>query len=130
MADYKKVNLKQVKDMAPDFGIDSSMQSRFAGGDLELENVGLTHFTLAPGFRVPFGHKHVEHEEVYVVVSGSARIKIEDDVVDLEQWDAVHVPGSAMRNLEGGPDGAEVIAFGERAGRENSTLQPGWWNGG
>jgi mannose-6-phosphate isomerase-like protein (cupin superfamily) len=130
MADYTKVNLKQVKDMAPEFGLGDSMQSRFARSALGLESTGLTHFTLAPGFRVPFGHKHVEQEEVYVLVSGSARIKIDDEVIELAQWDAVHVPGAAMRNLEAGPEGAEVIAFGERAGEGESTLEQGWWNGG
>ena len=130
MADYSKVNLKSVEDMAPQFGMPDGIQSRFARTDLDLESTGLTHFTLGPGFRVPFGHKHVDQEEVYVVVSGSARIKIDDEIVDLETWDAVRVPGSAMRNLEAGPDGAEVIAFGERAGPDESTLTPGWWNGG
>jgi len=129
MANYTRVNLKQVENVAPQFGIAEGMESRFAGRDLALERVGLTAFTLAPGFRVPFGHKHVDQEEVYVVVSGSARIKIEEDVIDLDTFDAVHVPGSAMRNLEAGPDGAEVIAFGQRAGRDESTLQPGWWAG-
>jgi hypothetical protein len=61
-------------------------------------------------------------------VSGSARIRIEDEIVDLEPWDAVHVPGSAMRNLEGGPEGAEVIAFGQQAGTDESTIEPGWWS--
>lgn len=129
MADYTKVNLKQVKDMAPEFGMGDSMQSRFARGELGLEKTGLTHFTLSPGYRVPFGHKHGDHEEVYVLVAGSGRIKIEDEVVELDLWDAVRVPGSAMRNLEAGPDGAQIIAFGEIAGREDSTMQPGWWEG-
>lgn len=122
-----RVNLKQVKDMAPEFGMGGQIEARFAREDLGLEKTGMTHFTLAPDFRVPFGHKHGEHEEVYVVLSGSARIKIEEEILELAQWDAISVPGSAMRNLEGGPEGAEVIAFGERAGPDDSTMEPGWW---
>jgi len=127
MSDHMRVNLKQVKDMAPEFGMGGQIEARFAREDLGLEKTGMTHFTLAPDFRVPFGHKHGEHEEVYVVLSGSARIKIEEEILELAQWDAISVPGSAMRNLEGGPEGAEVIAFGERAGPDDSTMEPGWW---
>ena len=128
MADYTRTNLKEVKNMAPEFGMPQEMQSRFAQRALGLERTGLTHFTLAPNFRIPFGHRHVNQEEVYVVVAGSARIKIEDEVVELAQWDAVHVPGDTMRNLESGPGGAEVIAFGESSSQDESEIVPGWWS--
>lgn len=128
MSDYTRKNLKEVEDMAPRFGMPSEMQSRFAQRALGLERTGVTHFTLAPNFRIPFGHRHVNQEEVYVIVAGSARIKIGDEVVELERWDAVRVPGDTMRNLEAGPEGAEVIAFGERASEEESEMVPGWWS--
>jgi uncharacterized cupin superfamily protein len=118
--------------MAPEFGMPEEMQARFAGQSLGLERTGLTYFRLAPGFRIPFGHRHEDQEEVYVVVRGSARIKVGDDVLELGELDAVRVAGDTIRNLEAGPDGAEVIAFGERAGQDQSEMVPGWWgeNGG
>jgi gentisate 1,2-dioxygenase len=129
MSEYTKINLKQVEDMAPHFGMGDAAESRPARAALGLKTVGLTTFALTPNFRLPFGHKHVDQEEVYLVVAGTARIKIGDDVVDLEPWDAVRVPGSVMRNLEGGPEGAEIIAFGQSAeGADQSTMQPGWWS--
>jgi mannose-6-phosphate isomerase-like protein (cupin superfamily) len=128
VSDYTHKNLRDVDDMAPQFGMPSEMQSRFAGRPLGLERTGLTHFTLAPGFRIPFGHRHEDQEEVYVVVKGSARIKVGDDVLELRELDAVRVPGDTLRNLEGGPDGAEVIAFGERAGEDQSEMVQGWWS--
>jgi mannose-6-phosphate isomerase-like protein (cupin superfamily) len=127
VADYTLQNLREVDDMAPQFGMGPDMQARFARQALDLDRTGVTMFHFEPNFRVPFGHRHEHQEEVYVVVSGSARIKIGDDVVELSQWDAVRVPGDTMRNLEAGPDGAEVIAFGERAGEEASEMVPGWW---
>ena len=126
MADYSRVTLTEVEDMAPQFGFSPEMQSRFAREPLGLERTGVTLFRLGPNFRVPFGHRHEDQEEVYVVVGGSARIKIEDDVLDLARFDAVRVPGESMRNLEAGPDGAEIIAFGESAGREATEMVPGW----
>jgi uncharacterized cupin superfamily protein len=114
--------------MAPRFGMPPEMESRFAKSALGLERVGLTHFRLAPGFRIPFAHRHEDQEEVYVVVGGSARIKVEDEVIDLDQWDAIRVSGDTLRNLEAGPDGAEIIAFGESATQDQSEMVPGWWS--
>jgi mannose-6-phosphate isomerase-like protein (cupin superfamily) len=128
MAEYTRAKLTEVENMAPQFGLPPEMQSRFAKRALGLERTGATLFELAPNFRIPFGHRHEAQEEVYVVVEGSVRIKIEDDVLELEQWDAVHVPGDTMRNLEAGPEGAKVLAFGESATQEQSEMVPGWWS--
>ena len=128
MSDYTYKNLQDVDDMAPQFGMPAEMQARFAGQPMGLERTGLTHFRLAPGFRIPFGHRHEDQEEVYVVIKGSARMKVGDDVLELSELDAVRVAGDTIRNLEAGPDGAEVIAFGERAGQEQSEMVPGWWS--
>ena len=128
MSDYTHKSLPDVKNMAPEFGMPEEMQARFAAQSLDLERTGLTYFRLAPGFRIPFGHRHEDQEEVYVVVRGSARIKIGDDVLELGELDAVRVAGDTIRNLEAGSDGAEVIAFGERAGEDQSEMVPGWWS--
>ena len=88
MAAYTRVNLKSdVKDMAPEFGMEG-IESRFARTNLELENSGLSYFRLDPGYRAPFGHTHSEQEEVYVILSGSARVAVGDEVVELGEWDA------------------------------------------
>jgi hypothetical protein len=129
MADYTKLNLKQdVEDMAPRFELSPGLESRFARTPLELENSGVSYFKLAPGFRTPFGHRHGEQEEVYVVVSGSARLKLDDDVLALAQWDVVRIPGPMMRCLQGGPEGAEVVAFGApNTENKDAEMVPGWW---
>jgi mannose-6-phosphate isomerase-like protein (cupin superfamily) len=81
MSDYTKVNLKDVEDSAPKFNMPPGMQARFARGAIEGETLGLSHFTLEPNFRIPFGHKHPNQEEVYVLVSGSATIKVETEII-------------------------------------------------
>src|SRR5215218_3161983 len=100
MSDYTVVKLWQVEDMAPRFGLGDGLQSRFAREPLGLQQSGLSIYRIAPGFRLPFGHTHGEQEEVYLVVSGSARVKIDDDVVELGPWDAVRIPAGAMRSFE------------------------------
>jgi mannose-6-phosphate isomerase-like protein (cupin superfamily) len=124
------VNLKQVKDFAPDHGLSPGLESRFARVPLELANSGLSYFRLGPGFRTPFGHTHAEQEEVYVVVDGSARVKLDDEVVELGTWDAVRIPPGVWRGLEGGSEGAQVLAFGApNTENKDVEMQPGWWSG-
>jgi mannose-6-phosphate isomerase-like protein (cupin superfamily) len=130
MADYTKLNLKQdVEDMAKRFELSPGLESRFARKPLALEQSGFSYYKIAPNFRTPFGHKHGEQEEVYVVVSGSARLKLDDDVKELVQWDAVRIGPHTMRCLEGGPEGAEVLAFGApNNDNTDAEMVPGWWS--
>jgi mannose-6-phosphate isomerase-like protein (cupin superfamily) len=129
MADYTKVNLKQdVEDMAVKFGFAPNMEARYARKPLGLENSGVSYFRLAPDFRQPFGHTHAEQEEIYVVISGSARLKAGDDIVELAQYDAIRLPGSTPRGMEAGPDGVEIIAVGapNTDNKDAEMLQDFW----
>lgn len=130
MAGYTHINLRSLEDMAAKHG-QSGMQSRFARRPLELERQGMSHFTLEPGFRMPFGHRHREQEEVYLVLSGSARMKLGDDLVDLGVLDAVRVAPQTWRGIEAGPDGAEVLVVGAPALAEpDHEMDRDWWPAG
>jgi mannose-6-phosphate isomerase-like protein (cupin superfamily) len=129
MADYTVVNLKEVEDQAPRFDMSPQMEMRMARVALGLEHSGVSYQRLAPSFRLPFGHKHKNQEEVYVLVSGAARVKLEDDVVDLKPFDAVRVPKDTMRGFEAGPEGAEFIAIGApNTGPGDAETVQGWWS--
>jgi mannose-6-phosphate isomerase-like protein (cupin superfamily) len=128
MTQYTKKNLRtDVEDQAPKFGMPAEMRAQFGRTPLEAETLGLSLFTLEPGFRIPFGHKHVGQEEVYVIVRGSARVKVEDEIVDLAMWDAIRFDKNTMRDMEAGPDGVEYLAFG--AGEDGTEVEmvQGWW---
>ena len=128
MAEYTVQNLKEVEDQAPNFGLSPNLEARMARVPLELENFGVSYQRIEPNFRVPFGHKHKNQEEVYVVVSGSMLAKLGDDVVELKEWDAVRVPKETMRSFEGGPEGAEVIAVGApNTGPGDAVVEENWW---
>ena len=92
MSTYTKQNLNEVENQAPKFGMPSELEARFVRTALEGETLGLSLMTLAPNFRIPFGHKHEGQEEVYVVLRGSARIKVEDEIVELGPMDACESP--------------------------------------
>jgi uncharacterized cupin superfamily protein len=113
MSDYTHINLKEdVDDQAPNFGLSPNLESRMARVALGLEHSGVSYIRIAPGFRIPFGHKHKQQEEVYVLVNGSARIKIDDEVREMKQWDAVRLHRDTFRGFEAGDEGAELIAIG------------------
>ena len=112
MAGYTVVNLLEVEDQAPRFGFAPNVEARYARTPLELEKSGVSHFRFAPGFRMPFGHRHGEQEEVYVILRGSALMKLDDELVELREWDAIRVPGQTTRGIEAGPDGVDLLAFG------------------
>ena len=106
----------------------AEMEARFARRPIEGETLGLALFTLAPGFRIPFGHKHENQEEVYVVVRGSARVKVDDEVVELGEWDAIRFDKNTIRNVEAGPDGVEYLAFGAGKDPRDAEMFQNWWS--
>ena len=128
MANYTKLNLREdVENQSPKFGIEE-MEFRSARVPLEMENAGLSFLRLDPNYRVPFGHHHNQQEEVYILVGGSAKLKLDDEVLDLEPWDAVRIHRDTMRNFEAGPEGAEVIAFGApNTGPGDGPMEQDWW---
>jgi len=102
-------------------------EARFAKGDLETEQTGASYHRLNANTRQPFGHKHEKAEEIYVVVSGSGRLKLDEDIVDVKELDAIRVSPTVTRAFEAGPDGLEVIAFGARHDGDGEVI-PGWWS--
>jgi len=129
MNGYTKANLKEVENQAPNFGMSSDLEARFARSAIGGETLGLSVMKLAPGFRVPFGHKHGDQEEVYVVVRGSARVKAGDEIVELGEWDAIRFDSDTMRDVEAGPDGVEYLAFGAGSDPRDAEMVQGWWTG-
>ena len=126
---YTVRNLRNdVDDAAQAFGLSPDLEARFARKPLEAKTVGVSYQRLAPNFRVPFGHKHATQEEIYIVLSGSARVKVDDEIVELRQWDALRVDPETMRGVEAGPDGFEVIAVGAPISDTNDAdIVNDWW---
>jgi quercetin dioxygenase-like cupin family protein len=127
VAGYARVNLGEVEDQAPKFGFAPHLESRFARNALGLERAGITHYRIAPNFRIPFGHSHSEQEEIYVVLRGSGRLKLDDDVIELRELDAVRIGPGTWRNVEGGPEGVEILAFGAAEDNTDVEMKQGWW---
>ena len=123
---YTLKQLTDVEDSGEKFGMGDIQEARFCNGDLEAEDTGVSLFMLKPGKRQPFGHKHDEAEEVYVVMGGSGRVKLDDEIVELAKLDAVRVAPGVMRSFEAGSDGMQYLAFGAHHEGDGEIVQ-GWW---
>lgn len=131
MSNFTRVNLRRdVPDATAGSDLGDAFEARFARTALDLTAAGVTYFRFGPGHRTPFGHRHAVQEEIYVVVEGSALLAIDDQVHEIGPWDAVRVAPAAIRCLEGGPEGAVILAIGAPAdGSNDGELFPGWWAG-
>jgi mannose-6-phosphate isomerase-like protein (cupin superfamily) len=129
MSGYTKVNLKDdVEDAAPKFGLSPDLEFRYGRRALESEQSGTSYQRIAPDFRQPFGHVHRDQEEVYLLLSGTARVKLDDDIVDLVPFDALRIAPGVMRCVEAGSDGAELIMFGAPlVDPQDADMVQGWW---
>ena len=110
---FTRRNIKgDLEDVGANFDGAPDLEFRLATKALELEKAALSHQYVPPGSRFPYGHTHATQEEVYVVVRGSGRMKLDDEIVELAEWDAVRVPPGTWRGYEAGPEGLELLVVG------------------
>ena len=119
---HTHIRLLDVEDAAPANGFGERWEARVARTALEAEQTGVTHFRLRPGKRSPFTHRHRHAEEIYVILSGSGQIKLDDELTEVRPLDAIRVAPEVARAFEAGPDGLEFIAFGAHHGADGEPV--------
>jgi mannose-6-phosphate isomerase-like protein (cupin superfamily) len=125
---YTIKNLREVEDMAPRFGFDEVQEARFPREDLDSESIGLAFHRVKPDCRQAFAHRHQKAEEIYVVLSGRGRIKLDDEVRDVAPMDAIRISPEMARAFEAGPDGLELLVFGPRHSGDSEVLSGDFWD--
>jgi mannose-6-phosphate isomerase-like protein (cupin superfamily) len=126
MADYTIRNLRDVEDLAQKHGFSETQEARFPREELELETVGLSYQIVKPGKRHAFGHRHKESEEVYVVLSGSGRCRLDEDMVEVSRPDALRVGPTVKRRFEAGAEGLELLVFSRHLPGD-AEVMPDFW---
>jgi mannose-6-phosphate isomerase-like protein (cupin superfamily) len=124
---YTLKRLTQVEDSAAKFGFADAQEARFARNDLDAERTGLAYLRVKPNRRQPFAHRHEQAEEIYVVLSGSGRVKLDEDIVELQPLDAIRVAPGVTRAFEGGSDGMEILAVGAHHDGDGEVVKD-WWS--
>ena len=125
-APYTLKKLTDVEDSAAKFGVGEVQEARFAKDDLDAEHTGVGYHRLKPGKRQAFAHRHEKAEEVYVVLAGSGRVKLDDEILEIEPLEALRVAPGVVRQFEAGSDGMEFLVFGRRHDRDGEVI-PDWW---
>jgi mannose-6-phosphate isomerase-like protein (cupin superfamily) len=122
-------NLREdIRDASEGSDVAGTVEARLGRSSLDSEHLGVSFFRYGPGFRTPFGHYHREQEEAYVVVGGSGRMKLDDEIIELRRWDVVRVAPEVIRAMEGGEEGLELIAIGgPRPEEGDGESEPNWW---
>jgi quercetin dioxygenase-like cupin family protein len=123
---FTRVRLTAVDDAAPGNGFGDRWEARVAREALDAERTGMTLFRLHPGRRSPFTHRHVEAEEIYVVLSGSGRVKLDGELFDVGPLDAIRVAPATARAFEAGSDGLELLAFGPHHPGDGVPVEDPW----
>ena len=125
MTDFQKTSFDAIAPMREDSPVDARFSRPALGGSAQ---VGVSRFRYAPNTAAPYGHHHEVQEEVYVVVSGSGRMKLDDEIIDLAPWDVVHVAPHVMRGIHAGPDGIElIVAGGQRPPEGDGHMTDDFW---
>jgi mannose-6-phosphate isomerase-like protein (cupin superfamily) len=129
---FTHTNLREgVADVGSNFDGSPDLEFRLATKALELAQSGLSYQSLPPDYRFPYGHTHRQQEEVFVVVRGSGRMKLDDEIVEVSEWDAVRVPPGTWRGYEAGPEGLELLVIGApnlgENPRDDVEGKRAWW---
>jgi mannose-6-phosphate isomerase-like protein (cupin superfamily) len=123
---YTIKNLRDTNDSAPKFGFGELGEAHFPREELDAESIGLAFHVLKPSKRQAFGHRHEQAEEIYVVMSGGGRARLDEAVIEIGELDAIRVAPKVARAFEAGPDGLSLLAFGPRHAGDGEILQDFW----
>jgi mannose-6-phosphate isomerase-like protein (cupin superfamily) len=126
--DYTIKNLREVKDVAAEGGVSDFLEARFAHEDLDSERSGVSYQVVKAGQRQPFAHKHGEMEEIYVVISGTGRVKLDDKIEDIGPLDAIRIGPSVIRAFEARDEALVLLAFSPRAAGDAEIVRDFSWD--
>jgi mannose-6-phosphate isomerase-like protein (cupin superfamily) len=125
---YTRISLNAVEDAAVPNGFGDRWEARVARAPLGAHETGLTHFRLRPRQRSPFAHRHRYAEEVYVILQGTGRIKLDDEILEVQPLDAIRVAPEVSRAFEAGDDGLEFLATGPHHPSDGEPVDDPWVN--
>ena len=126
MATYEKKNIGDLDNAAEQYGLAPDLEARFGRKAFGMSGGGFSYQRMAPGLRSAFGHRHTTQDELYVVLSGSGRARVDDEDVELAPRDVLYVPPETWRAFEAGDDGLELFVCGFGEGGDSETDAAFW----
>ena len=105
MADYTLANYADVEPVGGGL--------HFLRDALDCEGLGVSVVDADGGWEgKPHDHSESGHEEVYVLVEGSAAVTVDGETLSLDPGDAVRVAPDERRQVTAGDDGAFLVVAG------------------
>jgi quercetin dioxygenase-like cupin family protein len=123
---YSQINLAEIEDVAPANGFADRWQARVARTPLGAQQTGVTHFRLLAGKRSPFMHRHASAEEIYVILGGTGRLKLDNEIREVRPLDAIRVAPEVARAFEADDAGLEFIVFGPHHPADGEPVDDDW----
>ena len=120
-------DLSQDTELLDAYELEEVGEARYVRRELGAVQTGLTHYRLPADRRLGWAHRHSAAEETYVVIAGSARMKVDDELFALERLDAVRIAPRSVREFEAGPEGLEMLAFGTHIPGDGEMVAD-WWS--
>lgn len=110
MSTYERVNYEDVEPVS------GAMHS--LSDSLDSEQVGVSMVRCEPGWRNrPHDHSENDHEEIYILLDGTATIVVDGEQVELEAGDAVWIPPEATRQIRNGETESAFVLVSAPASR-------------
>lgn len=113
MAEYQVVSLEDVDDWLGDY----PGEMRGITYAIGAEQVALTHRRMPQhtGSKGSYGHRHKKQEEIYFVLSGKLQFKLNDEIVEIGERQAVRIPPQTWRGVwNDEAEDAELIIISTR----------------
>ncbi|HEX3256201.1 MAG TPA: cupin domain-containing protein [Gaiellaceae bacterium] len=93
------------------------------GSAAESVTVGLKRIRIDPGKWSTPAHSEGAEEEIFYALAGSGLSWQDGEVFELAEGDVLaHLPMEQTHTLRAGPDGLEVLAYGQRKAQGNTVL--------
>lgn len=118
MSDYKNIELGKISEI-----INSNNGKIFLHDKLELTSCEISINCVSKGFKVPFNHKHIENEEIYIFLTGKGIFRVDGEELKIKEGTVIKVSPESSRSLEN--TGNEDLQFICIQSKQNSLKQFG-----
>jgi mannose-6-phosphate isomerase-like protein (cupin superfamily) len=71
-------------------------------------------------------HCHASAEEVYVILGGTGRLKLDGEILEVRALDAIRVAPEVARAFEAGSEGLEFLAVGPHHPGDGELVDDDW----
>ncbi|MFC7096010.1 cupin domain-containing protein [Halobaculum marinum] len=104
-------------DAVEESGFGNGVSVRRLTGALGAEDLAINHYQLEPGEGFSGGmHTHLDQEELFVILSGTATFETPDDTVVVDEGEAIRfAPGEYQTGSNDGDEPVEALALGAPA---------------